>query len=65
VQRCLDAAGLKAGDVDALFFTGGTSAIPKVRATIRSLVPQAQVVDGDRFGAVGTGLAVEAQRRYG
>ena len=57
--------GLRRSDVDALFFTGGTSAIPAVRATIRGLVPQAAVVDGDRFGAVGTGLAVEAQRRYG
>lgn len=65
VRRCLKAAGLEAADVDALFFTGGTSAIPAVRSVIRGLVPQAAVVDGDRFGAVGTGLAVEAQRRYG
>ena len=65
MRRCLHAAGLQAEDVDALFFTGGTSAIPAVRSAIRSLVPQAAVVDGDRFGAVGTGLAVEAQSRYG
>jgi hypothetical chaperone protein len=28
-------------------------------------VPDAQVIDGDTFGAVGKGLTIEAARRYG
>ena len=62
---CIAAAGVAPGDIGALYFTGGTSQIPNVRAAIAACCPAASVVDGDRFGSVGLGLAVEAQRRYG
>jgi hypothetical chaperone protein len=39
--------------------------IPHVRNAILSGVPAAQVVEGDTFGAVGKGLTVEAERRFG
>ena len=62
---CIADAGLRASDVGAIYFTGGTSQIPSVRAAILSSCPDASVIDGDRFGSVGLGLAVEARRRYG
>ncbi len=62
---CVRDAGLGAGQITTVFFTGGTSSIPSVRAAILQGFPQAQVVDGDRFGSVGLGLAVEANLRYG
>jgi hypothetical chaperone protein len=62
---CVARAGLKAAAIDAIFFTGGTSQVPAVRRAIRAAAPDARVVDGDRFGAVGLGLALEARRRYG
>ncbi|TCK30435.1 putative chaperone protein [Ancylobacter aquaticus] len=65
VGLCLDQAGLKAGDIDALFLTGGSTRLAHVRAAIRATVPQARTVEGDTFGSVGTGLAIEAARRYG
>lgn len=65
VGICLGQAGLKAGDIDALFLTGGSTRLAHVRAAIRATVPQARAVDGDTFGSVGTGLAIEAARRYG
>lgn len=65
VQACLKQAGLAAGDVDALFLTGGTTQIPHVRAAVTGLVPDARLVQGDTFGSVGLGLTIEAQRRYG
>ncbi|MDF2618830.1 MAG: molecular chaperone [Xanthobacteraceae bacterium] len=65
VGICLDQAGLKEGDIDALFLTGGSTRLAHVRAAIRAAVPQARVVEGDTFGSVGTGLAIEAARRYG
>ncbi len=65
VEACLKQAGLTARDVDALFLTGGTTQIPHVRAAVTGLLPDARLVEGDTFGSVGTGLTIEAQRRYG
>ena len=62
---CLKLAGIEASQVDVIFFTGGTSLIPSARETIMRAIPTAQVVNGDRFGAVGLGLGIEAAKRYG
>ena len=65
ISSCLATAGLKAEDIDALFLTGGSTRLSHVRAAICTCVPQARVIEGDTFGSVGTGLAIEASRRYG
>ena len=65
VQNCLDQAGLAADAVDALFLTGGSTRLDHVRAAIAACVPHARVIEGDTFGSVGTGLAIEAAHRYG
>ncbi len=64
-RACVANAGLTPADIDFVFFTGGTSLIPGVRGAILSPFDNASAIDGDRFGAVGLGLAIEAQRRYG
>lgn len=58
-------AGLKPGAVRTVFLTGGSSGIPAVRAAITAAVPDAKVVAGDAFGSVATGLAIDAERRFG
>ena len=65
VGLCLGQAGLKADAIDALFLTGGSTRLAHVREAIRAAVPQARMVEGDTFGSVGTGLAIEAARRFG
>ncbi|MEQ1937568.1 Hsp70 family protein [Mesorhizobium sp. CN5-321] len=65
VSATIEDAGLSAGDITAVFLTGGSTAIPAARQAILQLVPQARVVDGDRFGSVGMGLALEARRKFG
>ena len=45
--------------------TGGASGVPQLRARIAAELPEARVVEGDLYGSIGTGLAVEATRRYG
>jgi len=65
VARLLPEAGLTASGIDTIFFTGGSSGIPLLRQRIASLLPQARVVEGDLFGSIGAGLAVDAARRYG
>ncbi|MBS9476831.1 Hsp70 family protein [Ancylobacter radicis] len=65
VGLCLEQAGLAAADIDALFLTGGSTRLAHVRGAIIGALPGARVVEGDTFGSVGTGLALEAARRYG
>ncbi|WP_223475773.1 Hsp70 family protein [Oricola indica] len=69
IRRALDGtladAGLGPEAVSAIFLTGGTTAVPVVRQALLEAVPQAAVVEGDRFGSVGIGLALEARRRFG
>ncbi|MCB4361859.1 Hsp70 family protein [Quatrionicoccus australiensis] len=65
VTRLLPEAGLTSSGIDTVFFTGGSSGIPQLRRRIAALLPQARVVEGDLFGSIGAGLAVDAARRYG
>ncbi|MGQ5522872.1 Hsp70 family protein [Chitinimonas sp. PSY-7] len=65
VQQLLQDASLSTEQIDTVFFTGGSSGIPLLRQSIAALLPTARTVEGDLFGSIGAGLAVEAQRRYG
>ncbi len=65
VNALLRAAGLRHEQVDTVYFTGGASGVPALRQHVASLLPQARKVEGDLFGSIGSGLALEAQRKYG
>ncbi|TPI14955.1 Hsp70 family protein [Mesorhizobium sp. B4-1-3] len=64
VQQTIADAGVNASAITAVFLTGGSTAIPLAKREILSLVPQASVIEGDMFGSVGLGLALDAQRKY-
>jgi hypothetical chaperone protein len=57
-------AGLERGAIEAVFLTGGSSAIPIVRARVAELLPNARLSDGDMFGSVGKGLGLDAHRKF-
>jgi hypothetical chaperone protein len=65
IKNCLTQANLTPGDIDAVFLTGGSVQLAHVRKAIQKTVPEARIVEGDTFGAVGKGLTLEALRRYG
>jgi len=65
VRALIDEAGVRRDQVDTIYFTGGGSAVPQLRARIAAELPQARSVEGDLYGSIGAGLAVEAARRYG
>lgn len=65
VDALLRDAGVSRDGIDTVFFTGGSSGIPRLRRRIAALLPQARRIEGDLFGSIGSGLAVEAARRYG
>ncbi len=64
VADTLAEAQLRPGDITAVFLTGGSTAIPLARHSILALAPEARVVEGDAFGSVGLGLALDARRKF-
>ncbi|ARV18528.1 Chaperone protein DnaK [Curvibacter sp. AEP1-3] len=54
-QDCVAVAGLSA--VDAVYLTGGSSALRTLIAALRQAMPEATLVEGNRFGGVAAGLA--------
>ena len=65
LQSVLAQAGLQAVDIGTVFMTGGSSGLPILRATVAEVLPGVPIATGDMLGSVGTGLALEAQRRFG
>ncbi|MFG0380824.1 Hsp70 family protein [Pseudomonas sp. zbq_18] len=65
VNELLLKAGISHGEIDTIFFTGGSSAIPALRQSVAALLPNARATEGNSFGSIGSGLAIEARRRYG
>ena len=54
-----------ADDIGSVFLTGGSSRIPLLLTTLRRTFANARIVQGDAFGSVATGLALEAYTRFG
>jgi len=54
-QSCVATAGLKS--VDAVYLTGGSSALRTLIEALRNAMPDATLVEGNRFGGVAAGLA--------
>jgi len=65
MQQTINSAGVNFSDINAIFYTGGSTKIPLFREKINLLFPNAKVVQGDFFGSVGLGLTIDAQRKYG
>jgi len=64
VGKLLSDAGVKADAIDSVFFTGGSSGVHLLRRRIAALVPNARQVEGDLFGSIGSGLALDAVRKF-
>lgn len=65
VNQLLASAGVSHEQINTVFYTGGSSGIPALRQSIDQLLPQARKAEGDQFGSIGSGLAIEAFKRYG
>ena len=59
VVQCAQACVLAAGQtcVDAVYLTGGSSALRPLVDALRLAMPQATLVEGNRLGGVAAGLA--------
>src|SRR5262249_17324600 len=57
-------AGLGAGDVRAVFLTGGSTMVPAIQEDIAGIFQNARLIPGDMFGSVGKGLGLDAYRKF-
>jgi hypothetical chaperone protein len=56
-HECVKRAGLRDGELDGLYLTGGSSALRPFQDLLRREFPQAEIIVGDLFGGVASGLA--------
>jgi hypothetical chaperone protein len=61
-HECVRRAGLKATDLDALYLTGGSSALRPFQQALRRSFPGTELIEGDLFGGVASGLAYAGRR---
>lgn len=64
-QETVHRAGLRAHDVDALYFTGGSTGLHHLVEALSAAFPQAGCVHGDPLASVVQGLGVHARRQFG
>jgi hypothetical chaperone protein len=64
LDTTLSQAGVTPDQIDTVFTTGGSTALPMVKICIQDKFPEAHLVGGDLYNSVGSGLLMEARKRY-
>lgn len=64
LKALMQDAGVDEKSIDTVFFTGGSSGVPLLRQSLTGLLPDAKCVEGDLFGSIGAGLALDARRKF-
>lgn len=64
-QECLQAAQVTADAIELVILTGGSTEIPFIQHTFRSLFPKAAIADENKLSSVGLGLAYASQNTFG
>ena len=58
-------AGLRPEQIDALYFTGGSTGLHLLTDRLAATFPQARALQGERLASVASGLGLDARRRFG
>lgn len=64
ILKAVTIANIKPQDINAIFYTGGSTKIPLIHDMINPHFPNAAIVKGDAFGSVGMGLTIDAERKF-
>jgi hypothetical chaperone protein len=59
-RDCVQRASLGGGKLDAIYLTGGSSALRPFQSALRTAFPGIEIIEGDLFGGVAAGLAYAA-----
>ena len=62
-QECVRRSGIESRGLDAIYLTGGSSALATLQDRLTAQMPGVALVQGDLFGGVAAGLAYAAQHR--
>ncbi len=60
-HACVKRAGLRSGDLDAIYLTGGSSALRPFQRALRASFAGVPLIEGDLLGGVAAGLAYAAR----
>lgn len=63
-MRTVSDAGLRPDQVDALYFTGGSTGLGALRSAIAAPFPASRIVLGDKFSSVAAGLGLHASKLF-
>ncbi|MEX3814794.1 Hsp70 family protein [Paraburkholderia sp. BR13439] len=61
----VQAAGIAPRELDAIYFTGGSTGLAFLSGALAAAFPDAKAVFGDRLASVATGLGIHARRVFG
>jgi hypothetical chaperone protein len=64
VDRLLTATGVRSGEIDHVFLTGGSAFVPAVRHLFAERFGAEKIAGGGEFTSVATGLALRAAREF-
>jgi hypothetical chaperone protein len=64
-RETLRQAGVPPAELDALYFTGGSTGLRCLTEAVAAPFPRAEKVFGERLASVATGLGIHAQRLFG
>jgi hypothetical chaperone protein len=64
-RECVRRAMAPEQNIDAIYLTGGSSALRSLQERLAAQFPGVPLVQGDLFGGVAAGLAYAAQQRFG
>jgi hypothetical chaperone protein len=62
--ECVQLAGLRPEALDAVYLTGGSSALQPFRARLQERFASVPLVEGDLFGGVASGLSYASRRAF-
>ncbi len=65
LEAVIKLGGVKVENIDTIFMTGGSTAIPGFEKRIKRAFPLSVIANGNRFSSVVTGLGLTAIERYG
>ncbi len=65
IRATLQQSNVTSDGIGSVFLTGGSSRLPMLLATLRKAFAKARILEGDAFGSVATGLALDAHTRFG
>jgi hypothetical chaperone protein len=64
IDECLNQANVSKHDINSIFLTGGSSQMKLIKLYIQSLFPTTKIDNRDSLSSVGTGLVLDAIKRF-